>query len=158
MMSQPPYKKWVLTLNSLLMLLPMSLLDENGVIMAREPGDENRFLYNRYDDHLVTPFQCDQRHFVNLFGRHPLSGLVSDIRALKCIWHAILDAFWSREPSPVNRMLREEKRGLAIARALEFAIAIVMLQCFLDKGIHDKTIQFETVGKFCAAASHIFMH
>ncbi len=148
---------------------------EDGFEVAVDPVDENRFLYARDGDHLVTPFQCDQCHFVNLFGRLPLSGLASNIRVLKCIRCANLDAFLSREPSTVNRTLREAKRGLAIASALGFAhllirpmgpfpvednmgmgIAIVMLQRSLDKGIHDKTIQFETVRKFRSAASNIF--
>lgn len=143
--------------------------------MMLEEVDKDRFLTARDGDHLVTSFQCDQYHFVNLFGRLPIPGLASDVRVLKCIRRANLDAFWSREPSTVKRVLGEAKRGLAIASALGFAhslfrpmgpfplqdnmgmgIAIVLLQRSLDKGKHDKTIQFETLRKFRAAASNIF--
>jgi hypothetical protein len=143
--------------------------------MIVDEVDTNRFLMARDGDHLVTSFQCDQCHFVNLFGRLPISGLGSDIRVLKCIRRANLDAFWSREPSTVKRVLQEVKRGLAIASSLGFAhslfrpmgpfpvednmgmgIAIVLLQRSLDKGKYDKTVQFETIRKFRSAASNVF--
>jgi hypothetical protein len=124
---------------------------------------------------MVTPFQCDQCHFVNLFGCLPLPGLASDVRVLKCIRRANLDTFWSCEPATIKRVLSEAKHGLAIASSLGFAhslfrpmgpfpmqdnmgmgIAIVLLQRSLDKGKHNKTIQLETLRKFRAAASNIF--
>lgn len=123
----------------------------------------------------MTPFQCDQCHFVNLLSRLPIDNLASDIRLLKCIRRANLDAFWSREPTTVKRNLDEAKRSLSIASNFGFAhslfrpmgpfppedtlgigVAVVMLQRSLDKGKSDKTVQFETVRKIRAAASNIY--
>jgi hypothetical protein len=94
---------------------------------------------------------------------------------LKCINRVNLDAFWAREPSTVRSVLDEAKRDLAIATALGFSqtlfcprgpflpvdtmgmgVAMVMLQRSLNKGCYAKTLQYETVQKFRAAASSIY--
>jgi hypothetical protein len=72
-------------------------------------------------ENLVTPFQCDVCHFVNIMGREPLSNPVQDVQLLKCIRLVNLDAFRSREPGTVRGVLDEGKRGLAIATSLGFA-------------------------------------
>jgi hypothetical protein len=74
----------------------------------------------RDGDSLVTPFQCDHCHFVNVMGREPVEGLASDLRVLKCIRRVNLDAFWSREPGTVRSVLEEALRGLSIASQLGF--------------------------------------
>ncbi len=85
-----------------------------------------------------------------------------------------MDAFWSREPKTV-KVVQEAKRGLSIASSLGFAhtlfrpmgpfpvvdsmgmgVAVVMLKRSLDKGKHDRSIQFETVRQFRSAASNIY--
>jgi hypothetical protein len=143
--------------------------------MIQDAEDEVHFLVARDSDNLVMLFQCDFCHFVNMMGRAPLDNLVTDVRLLKCIWRANLDAFWSREPSTVRSILEEEKRGLAIASALGFAhtlfhprgpfpvidnmgmgVAVVMLQRSLNKGGYNPTLQHETVQKFRAATSNIY--
>ncbi len=43
-------------------------------------------------DNLVKPFQCDLCHFRNLFGRDPVINLGQDVRVLKFIRRANLDA------------------------------------------------------------------
>lgn len=53
--------------------------------MVIEEVDKKRFLTARDGDHFVTSFQCNQCHFVNLFGHLPIPGLASDDRVLKCI-------------------------------------------------------------------------
>ncbi len=143
--------------------------------MELDPEDQERFQIARNGDNLVTPFQCDTCHFINIMNREPVMGIASDIRLLKCIRRANLDAFWSREPKTVNKVVQEAKRGLSIASSLGFAhtlfrpmgpfpvvdsmgmgVAVVMLQRSLDKGKHDRNIQFETVRKFRSAASNIY--
>ncbi len=89
--------------------------------MIQDAEDEKQFLEARNGDNLVTPFQCDRCHFINIMGREPLGDLSTDVRMLKCIHRANLDAFWSREHGTVNGVLGEAKRGLAIASTLGFA-------------------------------------
>ncbi len=133
--------------------------------MIRDEEDDQRFLTARDGDNLLTPFQCDVCHFTNIMGREPLEGLASDLRMIKCIRRANLDAFWSREPGTVKGTLDEAKRGLAIASSLGFAhtlfnprgpfpvadtmgmgMAIVMLQRSLNPGKYVKgNVQYETV-------------
>jgi hypothetical protein len=143
--------------------------------MMLDPEDAERFLSARDGDNLVTPFQCDVCHFVNIMGREPLVNLAQDVRLLKCIRRVNLDAFWSREPGTVRGVLDEGKRGLAIATPLGFAhslfrprgpfppadnmgmgVAVVMVQRSLGRGKYARTLQFETVRKFRAAASNIY--
>jgi len=81
--------------------------DEEGELMILDEEEESRFMIARNGDNLVTPFQCDTCHFVNIMKREPLDDLASDVRMLKCIRRVNLDAFWSREPGTVNGVLTE---------------------------------------------------
>jgi hypothetical protein len=92
-----------------------------GEFMIASPEDDQRFLVARDGDNLVTPFQCDHCHFINVMGREPVDGLASDVRVLKGIRRVNLDAFWSREHMTIKNTLDEAKRGLAIASSLGFA-------------------------------------
>ncbi len=69
--------------------------------MLQDAEEEKRFLEARDGDNLVTPFQCDRCHFINIMGREPLEDLSTDLRMLKCIRRANLDAFWSREAGTI---------------------------------------------------------
>jgi hypothetical protein len=143
--------------------------------MVQDTEEEKRFQEARDGDNLVTPFQCDICHFVNIMGQEPLDDLASDIRLLKCIRRVNLDAFWSREPGTVKGVLDETKRGLAIASSLGFAhtlfrprgpfppidtmgvgVAVVMIQRSLHQGRYQKNVQYETVRKFRSAASNVY--
>jgi hypothetical protein len=123
----------------------------------------------------MTPFQCDQCHFVNLLSHMHIAKLASDVCLLKCIRRANLDAFWSREPTTVKQNMDEVKCSLYIASNFGFAhslfhpmgpfspedtvgigVAVVMLQRSLDKRKSNKTIQFETIRKIRAAASNVY--
>ena len=83
--------------------------------------------------------------------------MAQNLRILKCICHANLDAMWSIEPITVKQSLMECKRGLQIAATLGFrdklfkplrpfpledkfgmSAAIVILQVLLNPGINDK--------------------
>ncbi len=70
-----------------------------------DPADDQRYLQARNGDNLVTPFQCDLYHFRNLMQHDPVEGLPQDMRLLKLIRRANLDALWSREPGTVRGTL-----------------------------------------------------
>jgi hypothetical protein len=146
---------------------PIALpMDEEGVTV-RDPEDENSFLQARNGDNLVTPFQCDLCHFWNLMNRDPIHNLAPEIRVLKLIRRANLDALWSREPSTVSGTLLACRQGVRVAASLGFrsnlfrpmgpfpledsfgmGAALVMLQQSLQPGRNDKTVQFGTIQKF----------
>jgi hypothetical protein len=107
--------------------------------------------------------------------RDPKAALAQDLRILKCIRRANLDALWSIEPITVKRNLLECKRGLRIAATLGFknklfkplgpfpledkfgmSAAIVILQVSLNPGINDKHVQFGTIHKFRSAFSNAY--
>jgi hypothetical protein len=83
--------------------------------MILDEDEEKRFLEAWGGDNLVTPFQCDHCHFMNIMKREPLEDLASDVRFMKCIRRVNLDAFWSREPGTIRGVSDEMKRGLGIA-------------------------------------------
>jgi hypothetical protein len=154
---------------------PIALpVNEDGVINEEEKSSK-RYCEARNGDNLSTPFQCNTCHFRNLMNRDPHHALATDLRMLKCIRHANLDALWSLEPRTVNRTLVECKRGLDIAVTLGFknklfaptgpypvedsfgvGAAIVILQVSLNPGKYDKNVQFGTIRKFRSAFSNVY--
>lgn len=147
--------------------------DADGEIILEEK-DKMRYLEARDGDHLVTPFQCEICHVRNIIGRDPQYDLASDIRLIKLLRRASLDAFWSSEPKTVAGTLREARRGLRIASSLGFRdklftplgpyplkdtfgmrSAVIMLEVSLNPGINDDTVQYGTVRKFRSAYSNI---
>jgi len=70
--------------------------DEDGFVTLKSQ-DKLRFLVARKGDHLTCPFQCDLCHFRNIQKRNPIHNKVEDMRLLRCIRRANLDAMWSRE-------------------------------------------------------------
>ncbi len=54
--------------------------DEEGELMILDEDEANRFMSARNGDNLVTPFQCDHCHFVNIMKREPLGDLAADVR------------------------------------------------------------------------------
>ena len=150
------------------------LVDEEGVDVS-SPEDETRYLQARNGDNFVTPFQCDLCHFRNAMQRDPVGTLLQDIRLLKTIQRANLDALWSREPSTVRSTLTLCRQGGRIAASLGFknrlfrpmgphpledtfgiGAAIVMLHQSLAPGKYDKHIQFVLVRKFRSAFSNVY--
>jgi len=75
-------------------------MDKDGKVLITK-GSERRFLVGRQGEHLITPFQCHLCHFQNVQQRDPLDFLPTDQQALEFITRAVLDSFWSREPSTV---------------------------------------------------------
>jgi hypothetical protein len=97
--------------------LPYQLIEG---IVNEEDKTSKQYCEARHGDNLSTPFQCNTFHFRNLMGRDPQTSLSQDLRLLKCIRHANLDALWSLEPRTVNRTLTECRRGSDIAASLGF--------------------------------------
>jgi len=148
--------------------------NEDGLVNEEEKCSK-RYLEARNGDNLCTPFQCDSCHFRNLMHREPHPSLAQDLRILKCIRRANLDALWSMESRTVNRTLTECKRGLDIAASLGFksklfppmgpfpledsfgmGAAVVILQVSLKPGKYDRHVQFGTIRKFRSAFSNVY--
>jgi hypothetical protein len=53
--------------------------------MVQDVEEERHFCKARDGDNLVTPFQCDICHFINLTGLKPIENLALDVCLLKCI-------------------------------------------------------------------------
>jgi hypothetical protein len=147
-------------------------VDEDGVEVG-DPADDQRYLQARNGDNLVTPFQCDLCHFRNLMQHDPVEGLPQDMRLLKLIRHANLDALWSRELGTVRGTLSMCQQGGRIAASLGFkdrlfwpmgphplkdtfgiGVAIVMLQQSLAPGKYDKT---RSLLQFASSKVHLVM-
>lgn len=149
-----------------------ALMDEED--MGDLVDDPERFKVGRGGDHLMTPFQCDECSFYNIQLRYP-SESVQDKLLCVCIRRAILDAFWSREPSTVKGNLGELKMVLRSSETLgildplpargPFPIsddcgmrtACALLMRTLNPGKNSEMVQFETARKARSAVSN-FVH
>ena len=67
-------------------------------------NSERSYEIGRIVDHLITHFQCDKFHFINI------QGSVKDERFLVTMRRSTLDEFWSREPETVKEKLTMVKR------------------------------------------------
>ena len=141
-----------------------SLVDDEHM---EEDDDRLRFKEGREGDHLLTPFQCDRCHFLNMQQRLPVEGRTVDDLLMMCIRRANLDALWSRERSTVAQNRREgvryaglcETLGLSVDAAYpprgpyletdEFGMKLAcgMLMRSLSAGKNAATIQFDTMRK-----------
>ena len=59
---------------------------------------------------MLTHFQCDKCHFINIQGRNPDALSEKDVRLLVVIRRATLDEFGIREPGAVKGNLAMVKR------------------------------------------------
>jgi hypothetical protein len=142
----------------------------------RPVEDQNRFLYARNGDHLVTTFQCDLCWFCNLQQRNPVPTLPRDDLLLCCIRCDNLDAVWGREPLTVQATLRGTKHLLRLWEQVDLKpqfpalgpfpvednlgmrVAIAMLLKSREPGrYHAVYQQFETIRKLRATYSNIYM-
>lgn len=137
--------------------------DEDGFPLVEE-DDEDRFMFGRKGDHLMSPFQCDLCHFRNIHQRDPSRSL-KDERLLVFIRRANLDALWSREPGTVYGNLGEARRmaqaaatmgipslpmvseSMPVRDSFGMVPAILLLCRSLDKGRTRDTVQFNTCRK-----------
>jgi hypothetical protein len=77
-------------------------LDDGGQPVFLDTKDEGRFVVARGGDHIFTCFQSGPCHFRNMQGWDPIPGDGTDALMIKCIRHATLDAFWSREAGTIR--------------------------------------------------------
>ena len=137
-------------------------------------GDEDRFKRGRNGDNLLTPFQCDKCHFVNMQGRNPTLNSVKDRYLMKLIQRANLDSCWARELSTVAANLGQarkmEKIGADVGLdsvspkmgpfplkdTFGMKIACTILHRTLDPGKHEEHIQFATARKIRSAYSNVY--
>ena len=146
---------------------------EDEELVEEEP---NRFKTARDGDHLLTPFQCDCCHFVNIHMKLPSSSK-KDQNLLLHIRQAILDSFWSRESSTVKSNLYQLKNTRKKAEALgvesvflpqrgPFPVedawgmltTVLVLLKSLDPGRNSTHVQYQTVRKFRSALSNFCSH
>ena len=80
--------------------------------------DKVRFQVARNGDHLMISFQCESCHFRNLKGLDQ-GKAEPNIRLLRTIRRATLDAFWAREPSTVEVARRDSKNIVEISQSLD---------------------------------------
>jgi hypothetical protein len=141
---------------------------------VEDKEDKERFKVARPGDHLMTTFQCDQCMFVNLKGRKAGASVKDELVEL-CIRRAILDSFWSRETSTVEKNRNEMRRFLETADLLGInnplpkrgpfpigedqglGVACTILIRSLDAGRNAKHVQFETIRKLRSVVSN-FIH
>lgn len=137
--------------------------DEDGGVVAGI-GEDTDYLIGRAGDPIVTPFQCEQCHFRNIYGRDPSWG-EQDRKACMFIRHANLDGFWDWSSATVGAQVRETKRLIRISEEFGFPTplppmgpwpledvqgmmtAMVMLRRSLDPGRNERLVQFDTVRK-----------
>ena len=148
-----------------------ALLDLEG--HGKLDDDEHRFKEARPGDDLMVAFQCDDCCFYKLQGRYPSSREEDKLLQL-CIRRAILDSFWARERSTVEKNWREVKGLLETSATMgldsplpnrgPFAVgddnglnvACMMLMKTLRAGKNSTHIQFETARKVRSAVSNFF--
>ena len=142
-------------------------MEEDGLELYRK-GDEVRFRVARNGDHFAVPFQCDLCQFRNIWLRDPVLG---DDQALMFIRRAIIDAFWTREPSTIANITKDVRKllgygevyGLHTLRprgpftlgedlGLRYAIALLIRST--DKG-RNGSVSYETIRKQGTALRHM---
>ena len=147
-----------------------SLVDDNCL----SPDDEDRFRVARDGDHLITPFQCDECHFLNIHRRLPTAS-VEDERLQVAIRRAILDSLWSTERSTVSANFYQMKKVAQHASAYgvldEFlpprgpfpiedtwgmSTATLFLARSTDSGRNAKFLQFDSVRKVRSTISNFY--
>jgi hypothetical protein len=150
--------------------------DEKGNLLVNEE-DKLCFAVARPGYHLFCPFQCELCHFRSIQGRSPNKGLGSldDTELMKSLRRVKLDAFWSREHMTVSQNLRKVNRALQIAHEtgmssppmpklgpwkLEYEFgagaAAIMARHYMDPGITEDKVQFETVCKMKSAFVNLY--
>ena len=135
--------------------------------------DANRFKEARPGDDLMVAFECDDCCFYNLQGRYPTTR-EEDKLLLLCIRRAILDSFWARERTTVEKNRREIKSLVETSATMGLdaplpnrgpfqvggdnglKVACMMLMKTMRAGRNSTHIQFETARKVRSAVSNFF--
>ena len=149
---------------------------DESIYYKRRREDQLKYLVGRPADGAVTPFQCDECWFVNLFGRKPITSSVSDEWNLDLIRRANLDMMWSRDSKGTLSGIKGQlkyilKRAKLYGRKVTLApftpwpledkegmgIAITMLEKSIEKGrLNDAYQQFSSVRKLRSAAADVY--
>lgn len=135
--------------------------------------DKMRFLDRQDRDNLMCPFQCDLCHFRNVMCTDPTVDKVQDAQIQMAICRAILDSFWAREPSTVNKNMLEARRAVWVSKYLEFPVvmpfrpmgpfphtfglteAVLILERSTDPGRYASSIRFDMMRKMQSMFSNI---
>ena len=147
-----------------------SLVDDNFLT----PDDEDRFRVAQNGNHLITPFQCDVCHFLNIHKRLPTTS-EEDERLQIAIRRAILDSLWSTERSTVNAnfyQMRKVAQHTSAYGVLDnflpprgpfpmedswgMTTAALFLARLTDSGRNAKFLQFDSVRKVRATISNFY--
>ena len=146
--------------------------EEGGFDLTSEE-DKQRHKVARNGDHLLISFQYKLCHFRNLKGLDP-GKCDADIRLLRTIRRATLDAFWAREPSTVEATRRDSKKIVETSQSLGLddtlpemrpfplhdiqgmGLAVCILVRSLDKGRYQSTLQYKSVRKLRSAYSNVW--
>ena len=130
----------------------------------------------RPGDGVIAPFQCDRCWFVNLHGREPVAGILSDDMEQALIRRVNLDVFWSRETKTVQHTVGNIKelvnlslaagrkvplepwKPWAVGDAEGMGVAIAMLEKSLKKTGRNskKYLQVDTIRKLRSAAANVY--
>jgi hypothetical protein len=148
-----------------------SIMDDEDLM----DDDPHRFRRARAGDHMMCPFQCDECHFINIYGMSSRADDPKDKLCLLGIRRAILDSFWARETATVDANRREARRFLFDASLMgivhpypkrgpfpvedEWGVgpAAVLLMRSLEKGKNAEFVQYETIRKVRSHFSN-FVH
>ena len=136
--------------------------------------DEDRFRVAWNGDHLITPFQCDVCHFLNIHRRTPTAP-EEDERLQVAIRRAILDSLWCTERSTVSANLYQMKKVAQHASKYGvidkflpprgpfpmedtwgMTIAALFLARLTDSGRNAKFLQFDSVRKVRSTISNFY--
>lgn len=117
----------------------------------------------------MTPFQCADCHFLNVFGYPPDRSNPQHVKFLECAQRALLDALWAGEPATVGGNLTSIKRitvgqrkfGMThvlpplgpfpVKDLAGMAHAVMLLDRSLDPGRHAAHVQWSTTRKMVSA-------
>lgn len=139
------------------------------------PQDVNRFKYARNGDHIMTPFQCDVCIFFMLKGRAPIPNDHHDVLLQIAIRRVILDSFWSREPSTVDRNRQSFNKMVDVLKRVNvdpqvaplgpfpkhdimgISVAIAVVLRSLDPGKYANYSQYDTIRKLRSAHANQYM-
>jgi hypothetical protein len=139
--------------------------------------DKTRFFRARVGDDVLCPFQCELCHFRNMQGQSPMKGtwVLNDAETIDLIRRVNLDVFWSREPTTIGHNLSKINRMLQISHELgldkppvpmlgpwsvedKFGMGadIVLLKHYLDPGVTETTVKYNTVQKMKSAFVNLY--
>ena len=92
--------------------------DRMESVWRTKQSDRFEFAQARRGDHLMVQFECDGCIFFKLRKRLPISGNAQDQLLLGCIRRVVLDSFWSRARTTVERHAGKIDQCLALSKTV----------------------------------------